>query len=138
MGTLVTLHLFKHYTYANYLLEVSNKLNTCITTGFNHSFGKSETIDLGFGLEAEVDYDDTQFIPVAGAARFMATEKVMLGADLGYALGMNEGNDGGFYYRPMAGYNISEKLQVNLSYIGVAIEGVSWSTINLGASFNIN
>ncbi|MGB0974190.1 MAG: outer membrane beta-barrel protein [Flavobacteriaceae bacterium] len=111
---------------ANYLFEVSDKFDAGIATGFNHSIAKEDW------------FDDMQFIPVAGAARFMATEKVMLGADLGYALGMNEGNDGGFYYRPMAGYNVSEKLQVNLSYIGVAIENVSWNTINLGASFNIN
>ena len=72
------------------------------------------------------------------AARFMASEKFMLGADLGYALGMNEGNDGGFYYRPMAGYNVSAQFQVNLSYIGVSVDGGSWSTINLGASYSFN
>ena len=44
-----------------------------------------------------------------------------VGLDLGYAVGINDGNDGGVYYRPMFGYNINEKIQLNASYRGVSL-----------------
>lgn len=86
------------------------------------------------GFEGEV-----QFLPIAASGRFNASEDFSIGADLGYALGINEGNDGGFYYRPIVGYNLSEKAQLNLSYTGVSIKDAdfTWSTINLGVLFSL-
>jgi len=112
---------------ASYMFEVSDQFDAGISTGFSHAFLKD-------GFEGEV-----QFLPIAASGRFNASEDFSIGADLGYALGINEGNDGGFYYRPIVGYNLSEKAQLNLSYTGVSIKDAdfTWSTINLGVLFSL-
>ena len=122
---------------ATYLWEVSDSFQAGAATGYNHSFGDtmSETITvLGFTTTVEVEFEDFQYIPLAAAGRFNASEQFVLGADLGYAIAIGEG-DGGFYYRPMVGYNASEEIQITASYRGVSVEGGSFSTINLGANY---
>jgi hypothetical protein len=113
-----------------YMFEVSESFDIGITTGFSNAFLKSEFKDFG---------DPAQFIPIAAAARFKASEDFSIGADLGYALGINEGNDGGFYYRPMVGYDVSEMAQLTLSYSGVSVKDAdfTFSTINLGVLFSL-
>ncbi|WP_417867760.1 outer membrane beta-barrel protein [Xanthomarina gelatinilytica] len=129
----------------NYLFGINEKFSVGPATGYSHSFG-----DTYYGL----DYDDTQFIPIAGAGRFNINEMFTVGLDLGYAVGINDGNDGGFYYRPMFGYNINDKIQVNASYRGVRSSyddvyyngygyynrSVDWNfgILSVGASFNLN
>tara|TARA_R110000796_G_scaffold35017_3_gene90203 strand:+ start:189278 stop:189757 length:480 start_codon:yes stop_codon:yes gene_type:complete len=110
-----------------YMFEVSDSFDAGIVSGFSHAFLKD-------GLDGEV-----QFLPIAASGRFKAADKFSIGADLGYAMGINDGNDGGFYYRPIAGYNISEKVQLNLSYTGISANDAdfSWSTINLGVLFSL-
>lgn len=117
---------------AAYMFEVSDSFDAGIATGFINTFVKKELTDLG--ADSAV-----QFIPIAAAGRFSASEEFVIGADLGYALGINDGNDGGFYYRPLVGYNISEKTQLNVSYTGVSIKDAdsSFSTINLGVLFSL-
>lgn len=117
---------------AAYLWAVSDEFNAGIATGFTNAFGKS--IDTGLG---SIDIGDVQFLPVAASGRFNASEMFRVGADLGYALGINDGNDGGFYYRPLVGYAVSENIEVNLSYTGISADGGTWSTINLGVSFGL-
>ncbi|GGH48007.1 hypothetical protein [Mangrovimonas yunxiaonensis] len=95
---------------ATYQFAIADKFSVGPSLGFSHSFG-----DTYYGF----DYDDTQFVPIAGAGRFYINEMFTVGLDLGYAVGINDGNDGGVYYRPMFGYNINEKIQLNASYRGV-------------------
>ena len=113
-----------------YMFEVSESFDAGITTGFSNAFLKSEFKDFG---------DPAQFIPIAAAARFKASDDFSIGADLGYALGINDGNDGGFYYRPIVGYDISENAQLTLSYSGVSVKDAdfTFSTINLGILFSL-
>jgi len=120
---------------AAYLIEVSDKFSVGGATGFTNAFGKTESINI-FGYSVEVDYDDVQFIPVAAAARFNATDALYVGADLGYAIGINDGNDGGFYYRPRVGYSFTDMIGANISYTGVSLDGGDWSTIGLGVEFS--
>jgi len=113
------------------LWEVSDDFDAGISTGYNHSFG--DEIEIG-NLTAEVE--DFQYIPLAGAARFNASEEFQIGADLGYAIALGD-SDGGFYYRPMVGYNVSENTQISASYRGVSADGGSFSTINIGINFGL-
>lgn len=113
-----------------YMFGVSDNFDVGVATGFTNAFVKSELKDLG--ADSAV-----QFLPLAAAARFMASEDFSIGADLGYAIGINEGNDGGFYYKPTVGYMVSEATQLNLSYAGVSLEGVSFSSVNLGVLFSL-
>lgn len=117
-----------------YLANVADSFQVGAATGYQHFFGKTETIDTGFGT-IEFDFDDVQFIPIAAAARFFASEDLFFGADLGYALGLDDGNDGGFYYRPKVGYNFGN-ISILASYIGVSMDGGSWSSVGVGAEFS--
>ncbi|MCX7547685.1 hypothetical protein OS188_06955 [Xanthomarina sp. F1114] len=121
---------------AAYLVEVSEKFEVGAATGFSNAFGKTETVTI-LGYTVEADYDDVQFIPVAAAARFKATEALYIGVDLGYAIGINDGNDGGFYYRPRVGYSFTDMIGANISYSGVSVDGGNWSTIGLGIEFTL-
>jgi len=117
---------------AVYHWEVSETFNAGVATGFTNAFGKS--IDTGFGT---VEIDDVQFLPIAGSARFLASEEFKIGLDLGYAVGINEGLDSGLYYRPLVGYAISSNADINLAYTGISLDGVTLSTINLGVLFTL-
>ena len=115
---------------AMYHWNVTDNFNVGIATGFTNAFGKN--IDTGFG---NVKIKDVQFLPIAASGRFMPSEEFKVGLDLGYAIGISDGNDGGLYYRPIVGYNISTGTELNLSYTGISLDGGSWSTINLGVLF---
>lgn len=117
----------------SYLWEVSDGFEAGIATGFSHSFG--DTIDIGeFG---SVDVDDAQFLPIAAAGRFNVSDKFILGADLGYAVGINDGNDGGFYYAPRAQYSVSDSMDIVFAYRGVSLDGGSFDVLTLGVQFGL-
>lgn len=115
----------------SYLWETSETFDAGLTTGLIYVFGK-DWDDGPFTIEV----DDGQFLPIAAAGRFHASEDVSLGADVGYALGINEGNNGGFYYRPLLEYGISESLNLNASYTGISDDGSSFDIISLGLGFS--
>ena len=116
----------------NHLWSVSDSFDAGVATGFTNAFGKSVEIG-GFDIE----FDDFQFLPIAAAGRYHVSDKFRLGADLGYAIGISDGNDGGFYYRPMVGYGITDRIEANFSYTGISLDGGTWSTIVLGFMINL-
>lgn len=119
-----------------YHWEVADRFTAGVASGFSNAIGKKETISIG-GISSSFNYDDVQFLPIAASGRYALNEDFSLGADLGYAVGINKGNDGGFYYRPLVGYNIGSDMQLNFSYTGVSLDGGSWSTVNLGVLFSL-
>lgn len=117
---------------ANYLFDVTDAIQIGPSVSFVNYFG--DNIDIIGGVN--VDVKDISFLPIAAAVRFNASEKFVLGADIGYGIGVSpSGNDGGFYYRPLVGYNISEKVMLQLSYSGISINGGEASNIGLGAMY---
>ncbi len=118
----------------SYLFEVSDNFTAGPMAGVIHYFGDS--VDLGgFG---SVDIEDATFIPLGGAARMTLGESFVLGANLGYGLGVApDGNDGGFYYKPMLGYMVSDAISILASYSGVSVDGGTFSSINLGVEFGL-
>ncbi|MEF3079684.1 outer membrane beta-barrel protein [Winogradskyella poriferorum] len=111
-----------------YLFDVSEDFQVGPAVGFQHNFG--EEIN-GFEL------DDVQFVPVTAAGRYAVSEEFTLGADLGYAVGINDGNDGGFYYAPRAQYSVSDALDIVVAYRGVSADGGSWNVITAGVEFGL-
>jgi hypothetical protein len=111
-------------------------LNFGPTIGFRNYFGKEETINIS-GLPVLTTYDDAQFLPIAGAARLKILGVLSAGADVGYAVGINDGNDGGFYLRPIVGIDILDILEINVSNENVFLDGNTWSSINLGVLFSL-
>lgn len=122
------------YTFAlgldvNYLFEVSDAFEVGPSVSYLTYFGDEIG---GF------DIDNASFLPISAAARFAAGDAFTLGADLGYALGLSpDGNDGGFYYRPMVGYDISENFMLQATYSGVSVDGGTFSSFGLGAVFGL-
>ena len=112
-----------------YLFEISDEFDAGVTTGYSHSFGDEIN---GFDIE------DVQFIPVAASGRFEVAPDFTLGADVGYAIGINDGNDGGFYYSPRAQYSVSEAIDIVAAYRGVSVDGGSWDIISLGVEFGLD
>ena len=96
---------------------VSELIDAGIATGFIHAFGESNS--LGDGA-ITYKFEDIQFIPVAAALRIYPTYEFKFGADVGYALALNENMDGGFYIRPSIGYNITGNTELNVSYMSIS------------------
>ncbi|MBF8150553.1 hypothetical protein ITJ86_11640 [Winogradskyella sp. F6397] len=118
----------------NYLWEVSEEFNVGLAAGYHHYFGSEEEIPF-FGT---VEYDDFGFLPIGGAARFSASEKFIIGLDLGYAIGISpDGNDGGFYYAPKVQYAITESLDIVIAYKGISRDGGSFDALSLGVEFGL-
>lgn len=98
--------------------------------GYSHYFMN----DVDMGSFGTVEVDDASFLPIAASGRFSLGDAVFAGADLGYAVGLNDGNDGGFYYRPKLGFDLLGVWVVG-SYEGISMDGGSVSSVNVGVEF---
>lgn len=130
----------------NYLFNVSDQFKVGPSVSYVHYFGKSiksllidnakkYNLDTSLleklnGEELEkiakntgVNVKDASYLPVAVAARFSPIEQLSLGADLGYAVALQEKAEGGFYYRPVVAYNFTDNIGLQFSYSGVVIPG---------------
>lgn len=114
----------------NYMWEVSEDFEAGLATGLVYVFGK----DWEDGPNT-IEVDDGQYLPLAATGRFSVSDEFSIVADIGYALGINDGNEGGFYYRPGLAYDISDTMNVNVSYTGVSDEFFDYNSINLGLGF---
>ena len=112
-----------------YLFEVGEGFMVGPTAGYKHYFGEDISV-AGFSNSIE----DAQFLPVGGSARFNFTESFFVGADLGYAIGISDGLDGGFLYKPFLIYDFGPVAGL-LSYSGISLDGGSFSSFNLGVEF---
>ena len=84
---------------------------------------------------AEADgVDNLSFLPIAAEGRVSLGGMVFVGADLGYGLGISDGNDGGFYYAPKLGFGFLG-LDVIGSYTAVSMDGGTASSVNVGLEF---
>lgn len=105
-----------------------------VTTGFRHYF-----VDYSVELNnIIIEFDDVQFLPVAIATRYHFNDSAFsLGIDLGYSFRLDQdGSDGGFYFRPVLGYDISSDLEINASFESISGDR-NWSSINLGILYKI-
>lgn len=114
-----------------YLYGLSDKFYLGASTGFANYFGEDVNLS-GLG---EVEFNDAQFIPVAGSLRFSPFSNFIVGADVGYAIGVNDGNDGGFYASPRATYMINGKLPVFAGYRTIDLDGESLGSIQFGIGY---
>ena len=112
-----------------YLYPVSDLFSVGGLAGFSHFF--RDDVDTTLGNQS---VDDLSFLPVAATARFGFANSLFVGADLGYAIGINDGNDGGFYYRPKVGYSFGPAAVI-ASFAGIGKDGGDVSSVNLGVEF---
>ncbi|MFC7357353.1 outer membrane beta-barrel protein [Jejudonia soesokkakensis] len=116
-----------------YLLEITDKLDVGGTVGYSHSFG--DTIEAG---GEEFDIEDIQFVPIAASGRFEVATSFTLGADVGYAIGIGEVEDGGFYYSPRAQYGVSESIDIVVAFRGITVDQGGWDIISAGVEIGID
>ena len=112
-----------------YMLDVADMLYLSPKIGYTQFFMDEDNFG-GF------EVDDPAFLPIAASGRISLAKGFFFGADLGYAVGLNDGNDGGFYYRPQVGYNFGIIGLVG-SYTGISVDGGSFGAINLGLEFGL-
>ncbi|MCK0155972.1 hypothetical protein MWU65_02195 [Cellulophaga sp. F20128] len=84
------------------------------------------------------DLPSIQFLKAAASIRFWASDTFSFGGDIGQGFGLNDGNEGGLYYRPQLGFLMSEHTEVNLSYTGIQLEDQAWTSVSLGIVYTIN
>ena len=117
---------------ANYLFQMSDEFKVGPSISYLHYIGK----DIDLGVFGSINAGDVSFLPIAAAGRFDASEKLTIGADLGYGIGISpSGSEGAFYYRPMLGYNISDAIMLQATYTGMSKDGSTISNFGIGAMF---
>lgn len=122
------LYTFSLVLDAEYLYEVSEQFKVGGTTGYIYSFGD----EIG-GSVVSADVDDSGFIPLAASGRFMASEDLTFGADVGYAIGVQPSDvESGFYYALKALYGVSENLDIVAAYRALSVDNGLGSNVNLG------
>ncbi|MBT8239386.1 MAG: hypothetical protein HKP24_13080 [Croceitalea sp.] len=111
--------------------SVSKQFDLGLASGFTNAFGDTDSVTSG-NVTAQTGFDNVQFLPLAGAIRLYPTAKFNLGGDLGYAIGVNDGNEGGFYYRPTIAANVGGTTELNVAYTVVQGDVSNWTTLTLG------
>jgi len=115
-----------------YMWVLGEYFDLGIATGYVHGFGDK------FELESiAAERPDVQFLPLAGAFRFWPVRDLSIGGNVGQAIGINDGNDGGFYYRPMIGYLFNQTTEINISYTAIDLDVATWNTISIGLVLTI-
>lgn len=115
-------------------------LSASVDLGYMHALG--EVVDAGVmtgfingfpdNFDGGPDLPSIQFLPLAGSFRIWPSNSFSFGGDVGYGVGINDGNEGGLYYRPIIGYLFGTNTEVNFSYTGIQLDGATWSTVNVG------
>ena len=114
-----------------YLQNVTKNIDVGTTTGALVFLGEGDNINGAnniFGSIPDV------FIPIAIASRINILKKTSIGTDIGYGISVN-GNDGGFYLRPIITYNLKDKIAFVGSYANINEFEGNASTINFGINF---
>lgn len=123
MGDIKDSYSFTIGLDAAYTWAISDKFDAGVGAGYGLYMGKEDFIE------------DASFVPVYGTAQYLITDSIFLGADLGYAVGIAPSeNDGGFYYQPKVGFQVSE-FSVYAGYKGISVEGGTFSSLNLGFNY---
>lgn len=110
-----------------YMWAPNKVLDLGIKAGFIHGF--PEKFRAG---TVEVKLPSIQFAPVAAALRIWPSKSFSFGGDVGHAFGLNNGNDGGLYYRPQIGFQTGPQSELNFSYTAIDVGNAQWNTITLG------
>lgn len=128
---------------------IAEGLDVGAGVSYNTYFAKE--VDLG--AAGKYKADNANFLPIYATANYGFTENIFAGADLGYAVGLTDGIDGGFYYQPKVGYQ-TEMFEVFIGYKAimssqettVAIPGAGtitgtadtvFSSINIGFNYKL-
>lgn len=112
---------------AYYMLRQENAfINLGPTVGYRHFFVDDITIG-NF-----VDTADASFLPIGAAGRITIFGIWRAGADAGYAIGLSNYLDGGFYFRPLVAVDILDFLELNAAWENIW-DDLIWGSFQIGA-----
>lgn len=115
-----------------YMHALSEVVDLGVMVGYIHGFPEK------YGTEnALIDLPSIQFMPLTASVRIWTSNSFSLGANVGQAIGLNEGNDGGFYYRPQIGFLMGPSTEFNFSYTSIGLDDSNWSTVTLGILYTL-
>lgn len=137
MGDAADFYTFNFGVDVAYMFPVAENFQLGIASGYSFYSGEEVEYPMFDGEDIVVVSEkfNGAFIPVAASAQYNVAEKIFLGADLGYAIYVGDGEgDGGFYYQPKVGYDM-EKIELYLAYKGISTDGTTVSSINIGAAY---
>lgn len=136
MGDIKDYHSLNLGADAAYMWNVADKFTAGVATGYTSYLGKTYRYNDGF-TSLEIKGEAAGFIPVAATGQYSVSDNLFLGADLGYAIYVGNGNgDGGVYYQPKFGYQ-AEKFEVYAGYKGISVDGGTYSSFNLGFNYKL-
>ena len=115
---------------AAYRFNLGQQVQLGALAAYSQFFGESGEDDFG-----SWEVEDIQFVPLAATAR-VKMRSLFAGGDVGYALGVNDGNKGGFYYKPHVGINFG-KLGLLGSYSGITRDSFTISAVNVGLEYKL-
>lgn len=115
---------------AAYTWNVGEGFDAGLGVSYNTYFAKEYDLPGGGTFKP----DNANFLPIYGTANYGFTENIFVGADLGYAIGLTDNIDGGFYYQPKVGYQ-AEMYEVFVGYKGISVDGGTYSSVNLGFNY---
>ncbi len=113
----------------------------------NYLFDIAENFKVGPSvsyLHFQQEGADAAFIPVSVAGRYSFADKFSVGADLGYGIGVRpSGNtESGFYFRPIVGYQVTEKINLHVDYTSVVLDtdygNFTPATIGIGGTYSFS
>jgi long-subunit fatty acid transport protein len=115
----------------SYMYPLGEVVDIGPSVGYIHGFAETFQSNI-----VRADLESIQFVPLSAGVRIWTSNDFSFGGNAGWALGINEGNDGGLYYRPMIAYLMSSSVEVNFSYTAIELEEATWSTLTLGIVYN--
>ena len=118
---------------AGYMWALGEVVDLGVMTGFINGFPEKYNTKQVVNTNPNV-----QFVPVAASVRVWLSNSFSFGVDGGKAFGINKGNDGGIYYRPVMGYLLGPNTELNVSYTGVKMDNITWTTATIGVVYTIN
>ena len=105
--------------------DFNNEVSVVIGAEAGYLWALNKVVDLG------------ATVPLAGSIRIWPSRSFSFGVDAGQGFGINDGNEGGLYYRPLIGYLMGPKTQLNASYTSISLDNRSWTTLTLGIVYTI-
>lgn len=99
----------------SYLVNINEKFDIGLTTGFSYWFKKSAFSAGGMNFN---ESEDIKLIPIALTSQFNISNKLAFGIDLGYAIPFSSDSNykSGFYFAPKIKYSFSESSDIVLGY----------------------
>lgn len=124
-----------------YFFELSDDFYAGPMVGYSFSFGDAgEKTKAAIQNFAKTPGDNISFLPVGGSFRYYVTDRFLLGIDLAYAIGFNDGNKGGLHYAPKIAYSLGNVVDLVAAYRAISSleEEGYWDILSLGFEFNFN